>query len=60
MEIDITEFRVYYGQDFSIGDLQAWMKNMTWLSKWQHFLLGEFYEGQVPWATLNPWTRNLA
>ena len=27
---------------------------MTWLLAWQHFLLREFYEGQVPWATSNP------
>jgi len=30
---------------------------------WQHgntFLLGDFSEGQVSWATSNPWRRNLA
>ena len=35
-------------------------KKITWLSTWQHFLLGEFSEGRVSWVTSNPLTRNLA
>ena len=30
---------------------------MTWLPIWQHFLLGEFFEGS--WVTSKPRTRNL-
>ena len=37
-------------------ELQAWMKKTTWLSTRQHFLLGEFYGGQVSWTTSNPRT----
>ena len=43
----------------SSGELQAWMKTMTWLLTWQRFLLGEFSGGQVSWTTSNPWTSNL-
>jgi hypothetical protein len=31
----------------------------TWLPTRQQFLLEELCEGQVSWATSNPWTRNL-
>jgi hypothetical protein len=50
---------LHSNQDISGGELQAWMKKMTWLLTWQHFLLWEYSRGQVSWATLNPWTRNV-
>ena len=30
---------------------------MPWLSTWRHFFEGEFYGGQVSWATSKPYTR---
>jgi hypothetical protein len=41
----------YYGQYFSGGGPQAWM---TWLPTRQHFLLGEFFEGQGFLGSLKP------
>ena len=35
-------------------------EEMTWLPTWWHFLKGEFFGGQVSWATSTPRIRNLA
>ena len=52
-----TKHGLHNHQDFSGGRLQAWMEEMTWLPTWQHFLLGESFEGQVSWATSNPYKK---
>ena len=28
---------LHYNQDFYGGELQAWIKKLTWLPTWQHF-----------------------
>jgi len=33
---------------------------MTRLPTWRHFFEGEFFGGQISWATSKPQTRNLA
>ena len=53
----LSDDDLHYGQSESFGrELCTWMKKVTWLPTWRHFLEGEFSRGQVSWATSKPRT----
>ena len=55
----VPEFTQKKKQEFSGGELEAWVKKCHGCQTWQYVLLGEFFGGQVPWATSNPLIKNL-
>ena len=56
MEWFFTSEGLHHGQDFSDGELQAWLKNDMATNMATFFLPWEFSKGQVSWATLDPHT----
>ena len=55
----VPEFTQKKKQEFSGGELEAWVKKCHGCQTWQYVLLGEFFGGQVPWATLKPSDKKL-